>query len=90
MRPEEYRDISLNGALSQLHMDMSGRHQARHDTIHIVRTSIVKKGDQIRRPQCQVYRDAKIAFPVTKYLVRSGERKYRTNFKARRPTTVRK
>jgi len=35
---------------------MSGKHRARHDTIHILRTSIITKADDIRRPLSAAYR----------------------------------
>lgn len=66
---KEYRDVSLNGAISQLckpftskrvinylDMEMSGRHRARHDTIQIVRTAVIKKSADIKRPYAQIYR----------------------------------
>ena len=37
-------------------MEMSGKHRARHSTMHIIRTSVVSKADDIRRPQSAAYR----------------------------------
>lgn len=37
-------------------MEMSGRHRARHDTIQIVRTAVIKKSDDLRRPHTITYR----------------------------------
>ena len=53
---KEYRDISLNGAVSQLHMEMAGNHRASSDTISIVRTAVLNSKDDIRRPRSHLYR----------------------------------
>ena len=87
---KEIRDVSLNGAISQLYIDMSGKHRARHDTLHILRTCVVTKGNDVRRPQAAVYRDSGIKFPIVKTIPRSSERRFRSVFKANRPTTIRK
>jgi len=42
---KEYRDTTLCGAVSQLYMEMSGRHSANHDSIQIIRTSVVENQD---------------------------------------------
>ena len=38
---KEYRDTTLCGAVSQMFQEMSGRHSARHDTIRIIKTTVV-------------------------------------------------
>ena len=53
---KEYRDISLNGAVSQLHMEMAGNHRASEDTISIIRTAVLNKKDDIRRPRSHLLR----------------------------------
>ena len=35
---KEYRDISLNGAVSQLYQEMASRHRAAIDALHIIST----------------------------------------------------
>ena len=35
---------------------MSGRHSARHETIQIIRTAVIKKKDELRRTPSIVYR----------------------------------
>jgi len=47
----EYRDVSLNGAISQLHAEMTGNHRAPEDTIVIVKTAVLNSKDEIRRPR---------------------------------------
>mmetsp|Transcript_5691 Transcript_5691/g.4843 ORF Transcript_5691/g.4843 Transcript_5691/m.4843 type:complete len:186 (+) Transcript_5691:53-610(+) len=86
----EYRDVTLNGAVSQMYMEMSGKHRARHDTIQILRTCVVNSKDACRRYVNQVYRNAKIRFPVVKFVARSSEKRFRSTFKATAPTTIKK
>jgi len=86
---KEYRDISLNGAISQLYMEMSSRHRARHDTIHILRATTVEKAENIKRTASLVYRDSKIKFPILKTFNRAPSKRFRTTFKAARPSTYR-
>mmetsp|Transcript_75462 Transcript_75462/g.87712 ORF Transcript_75462/g.87712 Transcript_75462/m.87712 type:complete len:188 (+) Transcript_75462:70-633(+) len=84
---KEYRDTSLNGAVSQMYQEMSGRHSARHETIQIIRTAIIKKKDDLRRTPSIVYRDAKIKFPLLRRTMRPSDKKYRSTFRAQRPST---
>ena len=86
---KEFRDVSLNGAVSQLYMEMSGNHRANHDTIHIIRTTVLTEKSQIRRPKSLLYRDNKLKFPVIKTFPRASNRRFRTVFKANRPSTLR-
>ena len=62
---KEYRDTSLNGAVSQMcnlsyyfilvDLDMAGRHKARLNTIHVVRTCVVPSFADIKRPEPKLY-----------------------------------
>ena len=85
---KEFRDVSLNGAVSQLYMEMSGNHRANHDTVHIIRTSVLTEKSQMRRPKSLIYRDSKLKFPIVKTIPRASQRKFRTIFKATRPSTL--
>ena len=83
----EYRDVSLNGAVSQMHMDMAGNHRARADTISIIRTSTLHRKDEIRRTPSTMFRDSKLKFPIIRSVPRASHKRYRTVFKANRPNT---
>lgn len=85
----EYRDVSLNGAISQLHAEMNGNHRAPEDTIVIIKTSVLGKKDEIRRPRSQLYRNSAIRFPVLRTANRASHRRYRSIFRAARPSTFR-
>ena len=86
---KEYRDISLNGAVSQLHMEMAGNHRASQDTISIIRTAVLNSKDDIRRPKSHLYRENGLKFPIIRTVTRASSRRYRSVFKASRPRTFR-
>jgi len=79
--------VTLNGAISQLYMEMSGNHRANHDTIQIVRTNILNKRSEIRRQQSLIYRNSKLRFPIVKSIHRASQKRFRSTFKANRPST---
>ena len=84
---KEFRDVSLNGAISQLHQEMAGNHRANKDTISIIRTSVLHRKDEVRRPKSNLYRDSKLRFPILRSVPRASHKRYRTVFKANRPNT---
>jgi large subunit ribosomal protein L18Ae len=84
---KEYRDVSLNGAVSQLHQDMAGNHRASKDTISIIRTSVLHKKEDVRRANSRIFRDSKLKFPILRSVSRASHKRFRTIFKANRPNT---
>ncbi|CAM9382100.1 unnamed protein product [Laminaria digitata] len=82
----EYRDLTLTGAVDQMYSEMAGRHRCRPRSIQIIRTGIVAAADT-KRPDVQQFHDAKIKFPLTHRLPRAPKKKFRTTYKASRPTT---
>jgi len=84
---KEFRDISLNGAVSQLHQEMAGNHRASPDTISIIRTVVLNSKDEIRRPRSHLLRENGIKFPILRVQNRASQNKYKTVFKANRPNT---
>jgi large subunit ribosomal protein L18Ae len=86
---KEYRDVSLNGAVSQLHAEMAGNHRASPDTISIIRTAVLHKKDEMRRPKSIQFRDSKLKFPILRTVRRASQRRFRSIFKATRPNTFR-
>jgi large subunit ribosomal protein L18Ae len=84
---KEYRDTTLNGAVSQMHMEMSGNHRASQDTISIIRTVVVHKKDDIKRPRSHLFRQNDLKFPILRAQTRASQSRYRTVFKANRPNT---
>jgi len=86
---KEYRDVNLNGAISQLHQEMAGNHRASRDTISIIRTAVLSKKDDIRRPNSHLYRENGIKFPITRTVPRASNRRYKAIFKGSKPRTFR-
>lgn len=86
---KEYRDVTLNGAVSQLHAEMAGNHRASPDTISIIRTAVLNKKAEIRRPRSIQFRDNKLKFPILRTVHRASQRRYRNIFRASRPNTFR-
>ena len=84
---KEYRDVTLNGAVSQMYMDMSGKHRALRENIQIVKTCRVAKADLKRKEPIQ-YASNSIRFPKVKPTKRAPRRALRTLFKADRPTLI--
>ncbi|KRX03681.1 hypothetical protein PPERSA_10365 [Pseudocohnilembus persalinus] len=82
---KEYRDVSLNGAMSQLFAEMAGNHRADPNTIHIIRTVVVTAAEDIKRAKSNQYRDSSIKFPIVKTLPRASEKRFKSTFKANRP-----
>ena len=84
---KEYRDTTLCGAVSQLYMEMAGRHSAAKESIQIIRTSVVAENDVKRRQMSQFSAaDAKLKFPKTANVKRPPSRSLGSTFKAVRPT----
>ena len=81
---KEYRDISVCGAVSQMYMEMSGRHRAVHDTIHVVKTVVVDNPD-LRRQHMIVLASNKAVFPKTKLAYRAPTKGEKSTFVANRP-----
>jgi large subunit ribosomal protein L18Ae len=82
---KEYRDTTLCGAVSQMYIEMSGRHSARGETIQIIRTSVLDRAD-VKRAATQQFADRSIKFPKTRTVKRPPTKQLKTIFKAERPT----
>ena len=84
---KEYRDTTLCGAVSQMYMEMAGRHSAAKESIQIIRTSIVPNSE-CRRTQTTQYHDQNLKFPKTVNLKRPPTKSLSSTFKAVRPTLI--
>jgi len=83
---KEYRDTTINGAVSQMLAEMSGRHRAQAASIQIMKTAVLKD-DQIRRTHVKVMMPANLSFPVVRHLPMAPKDQKDTIFKANRPST---
>lgn len=82
---KEYRDSSICGAVSQMYMEMSGRHSAAANSIQIIRTSVLPDS-KLRRNQMLQYTGADIKFPKTNTLKRAPFKAVNNTVRAVRPS----
>lgn len=82
---KEYRDSSICGAVSQMYMEMSGRHSAAANSIQIIRTSILPDSD-LRRAQMIQYTGLQVKFPKTNTLKRAPFKSVNSKVRAIRPS----
>ena len=68
-------------------MEMSGRHRAPHESIQIIKTSIVAIPD-LRREHARVFSKVSVKFPNTTPNKRAPAKNLKTNFKASRPIII--
>merc|ERR1712086_1239031 len=82
---KEYRDVTLCGAVSQLYLEMSGRHSARSETIQVIKTSVVD-ASKLKRQATSQFADRSIRFPKVYTVKRAPTQQLKTIFKADGPT----
>jgi large subunit ribosomal protein L18Ae len=51
---KEYRSTTLNGAVSSMYQEMAGRHSARGDSIHIIKT-VIQPNSSVLREQTKQF-----------------------------------
>ena len=66
---------------------MSGRHRAPHESIQIIKTSIVSQEDAIR-DHSRAFSKVTVKFPKVRCMKRAPFKSLRTTFKASRPTII--
>ena len=84
---KEYRDVSVNGAVSQMYMEMAGRHSARQKDIQIIKAITVENPD-LRRQKYIVFASNKASFPNVKAIYRAPSKDTKTTFAANRPNVT--
>ena len=83
---KEYRDVSVCGAVSQMYMEMSGRHRAVHDTIHVVKAATVEN-PKLRRQHTITMSAVQTKFPKITSTIRAASKGQRSTFVPHRPNT---
>ncbi|PNW88855.1 hypothetical protein CHLRE_01g047750v5 [Chlamydomonas reinhardtii] len=84
---KEYRDVTLNGSVSQMYQEMASRHRVRPSSIQIIKTATVDY-HSCKRANTKQFHNEKISFPVTQKLARPSSATFRTLFKANRPNVA--
>ncbi|CAK0842528.1 unnamed protein product [Prorocentrum cordatum] len=82
---KEFRDITINGAISQLYQEMAGRHRAQAGSIQIIHATAIP-ASACRRDHVTEMHDSGLKYPVITKLPLVAKR-LRTTFKASRPMT---
>lgn len=68
-------------------MEMSGRHRAPHESIQIIKTSIVEP-NKLLRPHTVAFQKASTSFPKVNPTKRAPRKSLKTTFKASRPIII--
>ena len=82
---KEIREMSLTAAINMMYMDMAGRSRAKSKAIPILKTAELKP-EECKRADVKQFHSQSIRFPLP-HRVAKIAKKYRTTFKAARPTT---
>merc|ERR1712070_355340 len=84
---KEYRDTSLCGAIAQMYSEMSGRHSARHECIHVIKTVCLSDAD-VKRPQIKQFTARNLKFPKLTQTKRAPTAAHKALFTATRPILI--
>jgi|TARA_B110000305_G_C19157905_1_gene501173 large subunit ribosomal protein L18Ae len=85
---KEYRATTLCGAVSQMYSEMAGRHSARGDSIHIIKT-VVQHPNDVLRESTRQYLKTNLRFPKFVTQKRAPTKAHRAGaFTASRPTLI--
>merc|ERR1712086_1138642 len=82
---KEFRDVNINGAVSQLYSEMAGRHRAKPGAIQIINAAVLKAG-QCRRDHVTEMHNNTMKFPVVRKMP-MAVKKLRATYTAKRPMT---
>merc|ERR1719293_394099 len=82
---KEFRDVTINGAVGKLYSEMAGRHRAQPGSIQIINSAVIP-ASKCRRDHVMEMHNSKLKFPIIRKMPLVNK-KYRTTFKAKRPTT---
>eukprot|EP00356_Strombidium_inclinatum_P011622 CAMPEP_0170483842 /NCGR_PEP_ID=MMETSP0208-20121228/3442_1 /TAXON_ID=197538 /ORGANISM="Strombidium inclinatum, Strain S3" /LENGTH=131 /DNA_ID=CAMNT_0010757025 /DNA_START=302 /DNA_END=697 /DNA_ORIENTATION=+ len=84
---KEYRSNSLNDAVSQMYSEMAGRHSARSENIHIIKTTRLENS-AVKRPQTLQFMKTSLRFPKFTQNKRAPTAAHKSTFTASRPILV--
>jgi large subunit ribosomal protein L18Ae len=60
---KEFRDLTINGAIGQLYMELSGKHRVRRKDVAIIRTTIITKKVNVRRKATSQFFNNEVKYP---------------------------
>jgi len=86
----EYRDVSVNGAVSKMYQDVASRHRSRFSNVQIVRTATIPTSMMLggkRAYRLAQYMENGTKFPLHHRVLRPSAKSFKKTFVARRPRT---
>eukprot|EP00164_Ancoracysta_twista_P000405 GFYU01000551.1.p1 GENE.GFYU01000551.1~~GFYU01000551.1.p1 ORF type:complete len:190 (-),score=62.45 GFYU01000551.1:171-704(-) len=83
---KEYRDTHLCNAVTRMYAEMAGSHRARFSSIQIIKTGIIKSSD-CTKPTTKQFHKVGIKFATPHRVQKLADKKFKTTFKAARPST---
>jgi len=84
---KEYRTNTLTSAVGMLYNELAGRHSARGETIHIIKTSVVPNSE-VKRDQTLQFLKTNLRFPKITQIKRAPTTRHFAIFTASRPTLI--
>jgi len=84
---KEYRHNTLCGAVSLMYNEMAGRHSARADSIHIIKT-VVQPDNKVMREQTRQFVKTSVRFPKFSANKRAPTPAHKRVFTATRPILI--
>ena len=84
---KEYRNVSLCGAVSQMYGELAGRHSARADSIHIIKTMVLANKQVLRAGTTQYLKNS-LKFPKFTTQKRAPTSAHKRTFTASRPILI--
>ena len=83
---KEFRDVTMNGAVDRMYMDMASRHRARARSIQIIKTAVLPDS-YCKRTSVTQFHGTKdeLKFPLPHKIIRPSSKMFRTSFKATKP-----
>ena len=85
---KEFRTNSLCNAVSMLYTELAGRHSAKSESVHIIKTMVVDKKDDIRRDNTWEYSKTNAKFPKITVIKRAPTPNHKATFTASRPVLI--
>lgn len=86
----EYRDVTVNGAVSKMYQDVAARHRSRFSNVQIVRTATVPTSMMLQGAKgvrLGQYMGNNVKFPLHHRVMRPASKAFKKTFVARRPRT---
>lgn len=84
---KEFRSTTLCGAVSQLYNEMAGRHSGRSETVHIIKTVVLRPKDCVR-PKSIQFNECALKYPKITEGKRAPTAVHKATFTASRPTVI--